>query len=510
MTKDRPAGAVWLIPLALLAAAAPRIAGLLRPPDFMIDAAMLYLGLDATPRILPWTPLALYEQSAPWLVELLFKAMIGAVGLNEALLLVPVALASLAALVVMGLAGRRLMGTLGVALAILVAGFADEVLYHSLFLKQYAFEFLASTLILAAALPLRADPSRLKPLLVFAGVSLAMSPLSFTAPLASVGVAAAIGLEALVEKRLTWRGLIAPAAVGAAWAALVVAWQVLAVAPATALQFSGYASVYSGGFLALDEPRTFVRFARTMLRILQPELGPDGLRDTVAVGYWAIYALGALIAWRRCFFLYALPPILVGLFAALSALGLLPVSMERHFAFAVPLLALPIGRAVFDIVEWASARIRTVRTVAVAVVAAWAAALALGACLHVADYDAEPMGRVLPRTTATRCPAMWVYYGAQPAFELYSGRLDPGILILGRVDARSHPEGWVSGARGNYPRYAEASRRVIAAEPRVCLLLSHPWPGDHRPILERVAETHRCGTLVSAGGTTILACERRP
>ena len=488
--------------------AASRLLPLMRPDELMLDEWMLALALQHEPVIWPSTALSLFEQSAPWGVLVLFKALISGFGFSLVALRAPVAIASLLGLWFLWRAARGVLERPAAVFALAIAGLTSVSLSYAPMFKQYSFEFASSAMILWAAVAMARGRLSLRSVGVFAGVSLLALLFSATAPMATAACGAGVLAEAARRRQLDRAGLWRFGIAGSIYLALTAGWYLLAFRPATAFQFSGYADIYAAGRLHF-EAGSISRFFGLFTSLIRFPNVPAA--QSLA---WALYGLvglaGGLITWRRAggdILPSVSAVVLVAGLATASAAGVAPVIYHRHVLFTLPILALGLGAGAQAWLGLTAPRAGALRTAG--------SALALGAAVFVSaaavqqsrHLASEQVASVLTRG-APKCARVWSYYGALPAALAFQQQ-HPAMRLAGVIAYQSSNDGWLTRVRAGFDAYADQQVTALSAEPQVCILIAHARTEERRKLLTRLDKEFSCTLGERATGAELLNCRRR-
>ena len=502
----------WAVGAALVLLVATRIVMLFDGRDFVLDEWMLLLAIQAEAHIGPSTALGLFEQTAPYGVATLFKGLIGAFGLHPAPLRTLVFAVDLAGLFLVWRTARGYLGAVGIVAALLIAGLTTDAIQYALGAKQYAFEFAAAAAILWAACRMTAEALSTRSLLVFGIISLASLPFANTAPFATAACAVGAAAEVLARGARPWRGLVIALGFGILYLAAAVAWYLLALKPATAFQFAGYANIYSDGYLALSG-HGVAKFFKTFELLLGFPL--SRLRSLAVIGLIAVGISGlalAIVARRPGAVLAAVAAgVLMVAIGGLSAAHILPVVYSRHFIFALPLFGLSLGLGIDTWGVWlgermarAPALVRTAPACGLALAAVVVGGFSLRDAAHQKLEETTP---VLAKGLRA-CPVVLAYYGALPAATAYR-QSHPDLRLIGAVPYATSAHGWLWQVRDDYDAYVRGALRAAGPYPTLCLLSAHGRGDEPARLLAALGRTRTCHVVAQAIGAELNLCQTR-
>jgi hypothetical protein len=307
------------------------------------------------------------------------RAWIGWFGHNLVLEQLPTFLASVAGIAVVGRLARwwGLSAPASLVAAGLVAVANADVVYATR-VKPYAFDLLAACLVLWLAESIRRDGAGRE--LWLAVASVCICAFSLTPVPLVIGVWVALGVDALVRKRLSMR-LVASAVVTAA--GLAALWLAVkgGVSPRLRSSWDGHYLVVSSAHAFAHSARTIVDGLVAGIGVTTPSLGLHGLGGIDRVAILAFGVLG-LIAWRR----QLLPLAAVLSAVVLSIPSIVPLGTGRTDAYLYPALAMLVaeGAAVTwrAIARWLAPAL----VVALAGTVAFAGLLGADRVLHAPSY----------------------------------------------------------------------------------------------------------------------------
>ncbi|GAB5467477.1 MAG: hypothetical protein Kilf2KO_05070 [Rhodospirillales bacterium] len=522
-----------LVTLMLLAVglciAATRIVPLIYPHDPWLDEAMLLANLPLNDGLAFFQPLPLFEQAAP--LGYLFSANVLTAWFPDAAALALRVLSAAASLLAAGLlllSLRRLVSGPSVALALTLVCLPSFAVIYSVEIKQYIFEYLSACLLLYLSIRLALSYSRTNLLLFLAG-GLFSILFSFTAPI----VIGAIGTGVLAQRWASYakdraaRWQIGTILTLATLAAVFIAYYYAYTHPTTEIQLAAFAEIYQPGLLVfppltLDDLSLWLKFPGFLLH--QIDGGLATYRDLLPAHMPSIiggllvffFAIGLVVS--TCRFLLLPVAFLVAslLVYGLSVAGLLPITVERHFAFMLPFTGIILGLGLFRSLLWVGSWVgrRHAQMIAFLASAAVLFAFAMQGLIRSADLARQEISPLLDYIEEHNDDdaAAWIYYGAQPAMRVIaSDRFEQ----IGGISHASSETGWVWENRV-YPetvhkeKYLEAFRNTIRGRPSLWLLFSHYVPFEHDGLFLFFAiaqeEIGNCRQVMKAEGTLLWRC----
>lgn len=489
-------GVLWIVFAAIL------FAILFVNRNFWFDEGMAYQAIAQQGFLAPGQPLVHYEQSMPYGVYVLYKILIGAVGLNEDVLRIPGLLVYVIALVSLARTTRQIDGTIGRIAAMSAGGLAMWVVFEAAMFKHYIFEYAAGAVILLLGWSLlrsRLDGGRLVAFTVASIVSLAFSN---TAPF----VTGAVLLSVVLITLLTDRENLARRLGGLVVAAVV------------------YLGVFGGLYLTVIRPANVYQLGLpfygaaglgSLAHALSTLWAPTGKPIFAVLGalVFLVILVGLLFSRRRG--AVALFPYLVLGFALVAMIfgtktGLSPFSNPRHVLFSAPIIGLAFGAAVQAIIEalrpFVTRRLAT-RIVAGTVIAVVGIAF-VGIGLFGATKKQEEVGRILAANSAA-CPVTYVEYTFQPAAEMYVARDDLPIRLAGLVDSRSGlgHDSWLSKVTDDLSGYDKTAEVYFDSDGPACLL-AMPVRAQDQLITALTGAGITCVDVDKMAGIGLYRCDR--
>jgi len=460
-----------------------------------LDESMLLASVDADPWLPPGVELSRYEQALPYGSYLILKLVATLGGVSETALRLPIMLAWLIGVLLTFAAARRVAGPALAAVAVAGCVLAYNSVTQATMFKHYAFEFLATAVLILIAAELDRRP-RLGIAVGFTAASALAVVFSNGAVFVSIAIALIVLLRHLPEIRRSARARIFAAVLGAGYLLWFVVWYLLVIRPSSAAQFENRSYELAG----LD---SFIASLLGTTQYTGQTLGP-----ALSWTPWVVVGVALVLAAerRRLMLWPAVLAVVVGLCGLAALVGVAPFLTPRHLLFVTPVVALAVatglaatlGRLrVRAAVRWAA------RATAVVVVAV----LAVPAVQSARTLIEET--RPLYSAAEDECPKLWTYYGAQPATEVYAPVYAPSVPVIGTVpvDSAENTIGWTWQIRESYPSYIEASVELVTGEPEVCLVIAHAYAGDDVALLAafRDAGAH-CGVLRREFGAELYHC----
>jgi hypothetical protein len=389
--------------------------------------------------------------TAPFGFLALEKAVATALGGSElALRLLPL-LAGLATLVLLPRVARRYVSRPALPLAVALVALAPFLVYYSSEVKPYAFDALASVVLLGLAAALAARPRDRRTAAAFAAAGAALVWLSQPAVFVLAGAALCLGARAL--RRGDHRALAALAGGGALWCASFAGAYLVS---RHELVDPGYMrSFWRDGFLPLH-PHTAAQWGwlpRMVARAFREPLGvmgrdPTPISPLAAAAAALAFVLGcAWMARRRPLRLaLLLSPMLLALAASAAQaypFGSTAQAGGRVLIFLLPSLAFVAAEGVASLPRLVAGRAGRTAFAACALLVLLPAASY--AAFSVPQLRGE-MKPLLEYAGSHRRPGdvMYVYYNGLPSFEYYADRYgwDAAHTVRG-VCARLRPQGYV-------------------------------------------------------------------
>ncbi|WP_235841428.1 glycosyltransferase family 2 protein [Cereibacter azotoformans] len=512
----------WILPLVFLLILASRLAGILDAPDIWHDEGMLMANLPLPSLAAAFQHLPYFAQAAPPGYLILASGVMALAGEHAVIGLRLLSLAgSLGAAAVLALALRRAGGAMVAPVALALMFLSPFGVRYGIEIKQYAFETLATCLMLAATLRAVRRPDGAG-LALLAGAGLGLLLFSFAAPVLFAALAAAAALQLLVEGRLRTDGARRLGLLFAGLLAAAGAWHLGVTKPVTVAQFRYFAFVYDLGYLRLPfiddgEGITVSSFARIMLGMFDPFYrfaSEYHAARPVAVVTTLLLAIGILMPLRRGVLLPAFGlALLIGL-PVLSHAGFYPVLYSRHFILMQPILAILLATGLLSVLAWiagAAGMARpagTMRLVAGFVILQGGVAMLAG--VHQEKQQLSEAVAVIAAHAAEPEPLIYVAPTAQPNM-LY---VAPGFGTQigygpGAFDHDFHKRSKISEIAIDYPREIAAHREIWLLE----TLVYDPDLGRVAASLKPLAaafgpctEMHRSGSSRDLGYTLAYRC----
>lgn len=291
----------------------------------------------------------------------------------------PTYVASVAGIVAVGRLARwwGLSAPAALVAAGLVAVASSDVVYATR-VKPYAFDLLGACLVLWLAESVRRRGSTAAPWL--AAASVVVCAFSLTPVPLVVGVWVALGVDALVRRRLSVRLVASGGATAACLAGLLLAVRG-GISPRLRSSWDGYYLVATSVHGLVHSARTIVDGLVAGIGVTTPQLGVPGLGTLDRAAILVLFVLG-LARWRR----QLLGLAAVATAAVLSIPSLVPLGTGRTDAYLYPALAMLIAEGAS--VGWQGLRrwLRPALVVAVAASVVFAGLLAADRVLHRPGY----------------------------------------------------------------------------------------------------------------------------
>ena len=476
-------------------------------PNFWLDEATLFLALQHATSLAPGQPLNEYEASAPYGLALLYKAMISEFGLNEIVLRLPSAIAFLGGVAVVWRTAGRMAGAVGGVAGLVIAGYTTTTLQESTQFKQWAFEFLAASVVLWLGARCRHTASW-RTYGCLAGTTIVLNLVANTAILVFVAVIVALGVEA-VTARPRHRILRSPLAASAiVTVGAFAGWYFAVVRPANAFQLA--LPVY-------EQAQGLVGLWRICLLAIEPAVianTPIGFK--AAQAFLVLLAVGVVVAiWRRDrgqIFIVVATVVLFAELAAGTVTGVFPVLAVRNVIMIVPLVAVAFGSL------WLHRRRADVPVLrAVHPAAIWSVVLVAAVALTVATgpiatVPLEQVGAVLATPAARTCGSIVPYYLASPTVQLYAGRAGVSTAVVFAGNSSYSGVGanaWEERVRTHVQREAQVA--IDSAERRagpLCIVVGRiPYPKEVSVLVDTAEQNVGACTVVGTEiGAELFRC----
>ncbi|MCB2135752.1 MAG: hypothetical protein KDE08_07375 [Rhodobacteraceae bacterium] len=391
-------------------------------------------------------------------------------------------------------------------LSVAILGSSPTTVVFSANSKHYGFEFIATIMLLAAAMYYLRHPSLRRGLIVVMA-GLAVSLFAFTAPL----IIAAIGLAVLAvqAKESAAKNLPAPEKRQRIARTLTLGLTLVAIAGFFYLGYTRVVTVYDlVAFADRDAARHIEPFAPLSQQSLRTaleygtylfkffELGLEEfetperrIRIIMALPVLPLYVAGLYTLWRRAPFWVLCAVAAPALTLLLNMAGAVPFSGVRQHLFAAPLVGPVLVVGLVAIIRRLAGMIRTPRVANVVIAALAVTSIALSVIGSTRPRNL--IGDMIDRIEASGAP-VWAYYGAQPIIRtLRPGWMEgQGSPALGLLPHTSSNARWLRLARfdddsGMRPEYYRASMAAIAGTDRLWLVFAN-WQFDfaHKSGLE--------------------------
>ncbi|WP_232520807.1 glycosyltransferase family 2 protein [Rhodobacter sp. CZR27] len=410
----------WLLPAVFLLILVSRLAGILDAPDIWHDEGMLMANLPLPSLLAAFGPLPYYAQAAPPGYLMLASTVMAGSGEHPETGLRLLSMAgSLGAAAFLALALRRLGGAVVAPVALALVFLSPFGVRYGIEIKQYAFELLATCLMLLATVRAVQCPGRAS-LAILAGSGLAAILFSFAAPV----LFAALALAAVLQMWLLGReGLRPLAGTFALLVGLAGLWHLTVISPATADQFTHFSEAYAQGYLRLpflgDQGSTISGGLRIMLGMFDPfyrfSSGHHSPHLFAILGV-ILLGLGLLAALRRGLLLPVACVALLGGLAVLSLARLYPILYTRHFIFVQPVVGTMLAIGLLTLLGWAARRLAPLPravTLAAGFVALFGGLSLLAGLTQEKQQLSEALA-VIARTSRDPDPLIYVGITAQP------------------------------------------------------------------------------------------------
>jgi hypothetical protein len=496
-----PAG--FVVALALVLGAAPRLAAWLAARSLWLDEAMLALNVAGRSFGELLGPLEYGQTGSPIFLWLSRLAAVTAGSTELALRALPLATGLLLLWLVWQL-GRALLGPEGGALGALLVALSPPLVRYAAEFKPYGPDAAVTVGVALVALRVVDRPADSRPwaALVAAGIAAALASLS--APMLLAGVVAALALAPAVRAQPRWAARVALLA--AVWAGVFAA-----------VYFTVYSGAANDTFLRRQWAATFLdpwapdfraRLRSALEAILAAPLpgSPHLTRLSRLLPCVLVACAGVWWAVRRRGWSGA--ALLVGPVAATLAAGMLGRYglAERLVVFLHPLVLLTYAGGMALVVGWLPRAAR-----GPALLAAAAAAVRVGAPSAI-EGALAPSGREELRplvVEARRRPpqeTLYILGRSLPAYWFYTsewggraaGTRAQSPRSVGPGELSSHSTGmtWTQAGGWSAPSppttwgAAEAERLAAAAQPYVWILAGHTEPGALDVLL---ASAHHIG-----------------
>jgi hypothetical protein len=427
------------------------------------------------------------------------RAWIGWFPHNLALDQLPTYVASVAGIVAVGRLARwwGLPAPAALFAAGVIAVANSDVVYATR-VKPYAFDLLGAVLILWLAEKARRGGRAAAPWLAVASV--AVCAFSLTPVPLVIGVWLALGVDALVKRRLGARliasGTATALGLGGLWLAVRGG-----VSPRLRSSWDGY-------YLQVSSVHGFTHSVRTItdglvagIGVTAPALGPHGLGTIDRVAIIALLVCG-LVAWRQQLLCIAA----LATAAILSVPSLVPLGTGRTDAYLYPALALLMASGAAAI--WRVVRSRSDSLAVVALAGAIVVAGLLGAdrVLHRPSYPGGNFAAVTARISCDRGNGEkvviggtarwpWTYYDAGRVRIEFSHLYNNGYTTLSDTPTVIVVPG--TPIEGGYATAVEIATAEVATSARVLYVESDDWPAMPMSLL-RSLEGRDHLTAVSA------------
>lgn len=450
-------------------------------------------------------PLPYFEQAAPLGYAVLLNLLSS--WFPEEPVLPFRVLSVLASLCAAGLiidATRRFAPWPVVALALAAACLSSFIVRYSLEIKPYIFEYLATSLVMHASTHLLAGTNTRRAL-YFVGASAFAIIFSFAAPITigalGVGVIAHGWFRGAQESRI--KALLGTAGILSLTAVIFLIYYFGYTRPVTVLQFASWAFFYDDYYLAfppISKDELWHWFTLPKLLISQFEFVPTyiynkylfaELEGFVYPAFFVFPIIGLISSARISPFLPASFMTAIALIMGLSVLGLLPISLVRHFTFMMPLTSIVAAFGMAACLNWCLVRALprlAPRLIPVCIVIG-VFAMGLSAYRKANNLEQQTLTPLISHIVASNesDTPVWVYYAAQPAMKVLAPK---SLMQIGLVEHKSDRTAWIRAQRKpeqfvTSDKYFEQFRNTIRSHSKLWLIFSHTWV---EPSLERFKE----------------------
>jgi hypothetical protein len=387
------------------------------------------------------------------------------------------------------------------AAAVVAVAYSD--VQYATRVKPYAFDLLGACLLLWLAEKVRREGARAAPWLAFASVTVCAFSLT-PVPLVA-GVWVALGVDALLRRRLTRRLVGSAAATVVALAAL---WAVIRgdVSPRLKDSWNGNYLVVSSAHGLAHSAHTIVDGLVRGIGVTTPSLGPHGLGTIDRLAILVLFVVGLTRCRRQLLSLAALAGA-----ALLSIPSLVPLGTGRTDAYLYPAIAMVLAEGAS--VCWGLARRVDVR----AAVVVLCAGMAFAAFLAIDRMDDRPsypggnfavVARIVTRDHAdhekvviggtARWP--WSYYDVTQVRIRFSNLYNNGYTTLS--DNKNVIVIPGSAIEGGYRASSIAAAREVRDDCNGVLYIeSDDWPSMPMGLLHTMEQQ---GDLEVASGPVVL------
>jgi hypothetical protein len=414
----------------------------------------------------------------------------------------PTFLASVAGVVVVGRLARwwGLPAPAALVAALVVALSTSDVVYATR-VKPYAVDLLGACLVLWLAERVRREGPRVAPWLAVASVCVCAFSLT-PVPLV-VGVWVALGVDAVVRRRLRVALVASGAGAALGLGALYVAVRG-GISPRLRTSWDGYYLVLTSAHAAVHSARTILDGLVAGVGETAPTIGVHGLGTLDRVAILVLFALGCW-AWKRQVLTLA------ALLAAvvLTVPTLVPLGTGRTDAYLYPAIALVLGEG--TVVAWrlATQLHRAVALAGLAVAVAFAGLLVADRVVHRGSYPGGDLRSVATIAATTlragglvviggtaRWP--WSYYDEHTVHIAFSDLYNNGYTTISTRRDVLMLRG--SAIEGGYAADAlGVARRLRGQCGDVLYVESDDWPTMPTTLLDDLTTT---GGLHVTGGPT--------
>ncbi len=468
----------------------------------------------------------------PPLSFLMLRGIQQVVGRGEVVLRLPYALAGIACVLLLYQLSRRHIDEGSAFLVAMVAACHPVLVHFSRMLKVFSLEALACALLMWAGMEAYRRRTH-RQLLLFAGAAVVSIGFTYTGALVAAAWMPVLAWSSLRrndgQQRPVWSFAVAVCLFGLAAGGCHYWFAGAASMPAVTDYFgeqeNAWPTAYSPAVLAAWLAVNTRGAAQYVLGITND--WPPLSWCVAAVELLAI-SMSIGVMWKRCrplcvaLMILALEVVLVGV------LRMWPFGKFRTMTFLVPLVSIAVGCGLW----------RFVRTMG------WSPAtlVMIGLCLGVPASRAAQSTLISPRVTEHIRPviahirsnlrpgdALFVYYGAQVAFEYYgdfddflrhpSDTESPGFVHVRWGNADMPVQVQPVCERQNLPGFADRFDAWIRQHPRVWFLFAHNWQNerqewvayleDRYELIDRIDSKNASAHLFAAKNPH-SSCRKRP
>lgn len=519
---------VWIYLSAVVFAfiVASRLVAIIDAPDIWHDEAMLMANLPVASVGAALQPLPYYGQAAPAGYLLLASGVSLFAGDADVLgLRLLSLLGSVAAALVMARTFHRLDAGPVAPVALALIFLSPFGLRYGIEIKQYAFELLATALMLHAVVRVLQDARRID-LVLLAGAGVFAIGFTFAAPVLIAAFTFGAAIQLWVWKAQPWRSPVIGVLAALTGAAAI--WHFTVTAPATALNFASWEDTYAAAYLSVPVLRPgpgpdILGFFSIMLGMFDPfyrmSSGYYAARTVAVIGMLALF-IGLFSLSRRNMAVAATGFTLLAGLAVLSLLGRYPILFTRHFIFIQPVIGIVIATGFVTLSGWFGRRRADAApdaqpdapgaqwAIAAFVAASGIVALIAGGNQHKQDLSGA-VATILA-TTGDQDVLLYVRNAAQPVMRMlapdFKTQIGYGPNEMDADPAKRAPEG----------AFADLYAAQIARFSEIWSVNTLVYPDDHirdQQFLDSLAavfgpctEVSRSGAAADLGYTLVHRC----